>query len=219
MIRLSSIRKIYGTENRPVLNDIDLFIREGEACAITGQSGSGKSSLLSIIGLLDQPTAGSYYLNGVDTSTWSAAKRAHIRSGVIGFVFQAFHLLPRLSVFDNVALPLQYLPDGGQAARDQVVPLLEQLGLKHYLQARPSQLSGGQQQRVAIARALVCNPQIILADEPTGNLDSTNAHDVMQLLLALNRTHGTTLVTITHDPAIAHRFPRCISLQDGRILQ
>lgn len=219
MIRLNNIQKKYGPANHPALQDIDLTIAPGEAVAITGQSGSGKSSLLSIIGLLDQPTSGTYRLNGSDTSAWSPVTRARARNGMIGFVFQAFNLLPRLSVLENVALPLQYLPDGGEAERAGIISLLGQLGLSKYIHEYPSRLSGGQQQRVAIARALACAPPIILADEPTGNLDSANAHEVMELLLDLNRTRGATLLTITHDPAVARRFPSRVVLRDGRIQQ
>ncbi|GKW16961.1 ABC transporter ATP-binding protein [Pectobacterium carotovorum subsp. carotovorum] len=206
-----------GASSQAVLHNISLSIPAGQSCAIVGASGSGKSTLLNIIGLLDQPVSGRLLLAGQDMSQASADERAIVRNQVIGFVFQSFNLLPRLDALDNVALPLLYRGVSRQAARQAAQLQLARVGLAERTHHRPADLSGGQRQRVAIARALVGEPVLLLADEPTGNLDSQTADDIIALLLALNREQGTTLVMVTHDEGMAGRMARRIQVQDGRI--
>ncbi|WEF11590.1 ABC transporter ATP-binding protein [Pectobacterium actinidiae] len=206
-----------GASSQAVLHNISLSIPAGQSCAIVGASGSGKSTLLNIIGLLDQPVSGRLLLAGQDMSQASADERAIVRNQVIGFVFQSFNLLPRLDALDNVALPLLYRGVSRQAARQAAQLQLARVGLAERTHHRPADLSGGQRQRVAIARALVGEPALLLADEPTGNLDSQTADEVIALLLALNREQGTTLVMVTHDEGMAGRMARRIQVQDGRI--
>ncbi|MGQ5290687.1 ABC transporter ATP-binding protein [Pectobacterium actinidiae] len=206
-----------GASSQAVLHNISLSIPAGQSCAIVGASGSGKSTLLNIIGLLDQPVSGRLLLAGQDMSQASADERAIVRNQVIGFVFQSFNLLPRLDALDNVALPLLYRGVSRQAARHAAQLQLARVGLAERTRHRPADLSGGQRQRVAIARALVGEPALLLADEPTGNLDSQTADDIIALLLALNREQGTTLVMVTHDEGMAGRMARRIQVQDGRI--
>ncbi|MDF0730680.1 ABC transporter ATP-binding protein [Pseudomonas entomophila] len=200
-----------------VLADVSLSIPSGQTCAITGPSGAGKSTLLNLIGLLDQPCQGRLLLDGRDMTGASAAQRAVMRNGCLGFVFQGFNLLPRLSALDNVALPLCYRGVDPAEARRAARHQLAAVGLEARQAQRPAELSGGQRQRVAIARALVTAPRLLLADEPTGNLDGATAADILQLLQRLNREQGVTVVMVTHDPAMARRMDRRIQVRDGRV--
>lgn len=220
MIRMEGLGySLPGPQGRlTLLDSINLAIHPGEVCAMTGASGSGKTTLLSLMGLLDQPVTGQYWLDGQATGRLGPDQAAAIRNRLIGFVFQAFHLLPRLSALDNVALPLLYRGLPRARRLDQACAALELVGLAGRATDRPAELSGGQCQRVAIARALVGQPRLLLADEPTGNLDSITAHEIMDLLLSLNARLGLTLVIVTHDPALAARCCRQITLQDGRII-
>lgn len=206
-----------GPSRRTILHEISLAIPCGQSCAIVGTSGSGKSTLLNIIGLLDNPTAGRVFIAGKEMSCTSPEVRAIARNHIIGFVFQSFNLLPRLNALDNVALPLLYRGVPRYLARQSAQIQLSRVGLANYSHHRPAELSGGQRQRVAIARALVGEPELLLADEPTGNLDSKSAEDIIELLLTLNRDSGTTLVLVTHDKSIAARMARCIEVHDGSI--
>lgn len=219
LLRLRRVSKTYrnGGAEVPVLKEISLSVYAGEMCSIMGSSGSGKSTLMNIIGLLDKPTTGTVIFGESDLSQASSNMLADIRNDKIGFVFQAFHLLPRLSAIDNVALPLMYRGISRAAARIEAEARLEEVGLAHRRSHRPEELSGGQRQRVAIARALVGRPSILLADEPTGNLDSQAAQDIMDLLVFLNESVKMTVVVITHDPLISARCPRRIVIQDGRL--
>ncbi|WP_026145611.1 ABC transporter ATP-binding protein [Pseudomonas asplenii] len=217
LISLQGIGKTYRLAEQPltILKDVSLSIEAGESCAILGASGSGKSTLLNILGLLDLPSSGHYHFAGHDIFRASPDQLAAIRNRQIGFVFQSFNLLPRLDAVDNVALPLSYrgVPRGESLARARA--MLEQVGLGERAHHRPADLSGGQRQRVAIARALVGEPSVILADEPTGNLDSGTAQEIMDLLLELNRVRQVTLIIVTHDPHIAERLQRQIRVQNG----
>ncbi len=202
----------------PALRGVSLTIHPGEYIAITGPSGSGKSTLMHLLGGLDRPTSGRLLLGGRDATTLSAAELARLRNEVIGFVFQSFHLLARTSARDNVALPLIYRGLRRAQRRRQAEEMLESVGLAHRLQHRPNQLSGGEQQRVAIARALVTGPSVLLADEPTGNLDTRTGESVLDLLEELNAERGVALAVVTHDSAIAARARRRIAMRDGLIL-
>lgn len=216
---LDSINKIYHSANNlpfQALNNISLKIKKGEFIAIVGPSGSGKSTLMNILGLLDQPTSGSYELDGCHISQLSQNTLSKLRNQKIGFVFQNFNLLQRASALHNVALPLIYSGVSRTERNDQAKKVLEQVGLSDKLFSYPNQLSGGQQQRVAIARALVTDPEIILADEPTGNLDTRTGTEIMRLFKSLNR-HGKTVIVITHSPEIARISDRIIKLKDGQI--
>jgi len=203
VIEIQDVRKIYqmGELQVPALNGVSLQIQQGEMVAITGPSGSGKSTLMNIIGCLDTPTNGSYILDGVNVSKMSDDEQANVRNKKIGFVFQTFNLLPRTPALDQVELPMVYagVPDRTQRAR----AALESVGLGDRMHHRPNEMSGGQQQRVAIARALVNNPSIILADEPTGNLDSKSGAEIMSIFKLLHREHGLTIILVTHDPNVA----------------
>lgn len=221
MIQLEHITHQYvtGASTQAVLHDVSLSIPAGQSCALVGASGSGKSTLLNMIGLLDEPTHGRVFLNGEDLSGASSDRRAMMRNQTIGFVFQSFNLLPRLDALDNVALPLLYRGLPRQAARDAAWIQLKQVGLELHCHHLPADLSGGQRQRVAIARALIGQPALLLADEPTGNLDSNTADDIMALLLTLNQQHHTTLIVVTHDNTIARRMARCLQMRDGRVYE
>jgi len=221
LIRLRDICQSYTMAGQPlaVLDKASMTIKRGESCAIVGASGSGKSTLLNILGLLDQPASGRILLNGHDMTRASSDKRAGFRNRLIGFVFQSYNLLPRLNALDNVALPLLYRGYPRAQAMQRARAQLERFGLDSRGSHRPAELSGGQRQRVAIARALVGDPALILADEPTGNLDSTAASDVMDILLRLNQEEGVTLVMVTHDNSLAQKLGRCLRVQDGKIIE
>jgi putative ABC transport system ATP-binding protein len=207
-----------GTEEVHALRGISLNVMPGEFIALMGTSGSGKSTLMQLLGCLDTPTAGRYWLEGIDVSKLANDERAQVRNQRIGFIFQTFNLLPRLSALDNVMLPLMYRGRvDHKASRLRSLAALKSVGLAHRVGHRPSELSGGQRQRVAIARALVANPAILLADEPTGNVDSTTAEEIMRLLIALHRA-GRTIILVTHDPQIASYSERIIHMRDGQIV-
>jgi putative ABC transport system ATP-binding protein len=219
MIELRNIRKIYqlGDEEVHALDGVSLTIEEHEFVAIIGASGSGKSTLMNIIGCLDTADEGSYMIDGQEASDLSEREQSILRNRKIGFIFQQFNLLPKLSAAENVELPLIYQGVASSERKVRVQEALEKVGLEHRMHHRPNQLSGGQQQRVAVARALVTRPSLILADEPTGNLDSRSTEDIMNLLRELH-AQGNTLVLITHDNEIAARAPRRVRLMDGRII-
>ncbi|MEU1684653.1 ABC transporter ATP-binding protein [Micromonospora sp. NPDC005707] len=201
----------------PALRGVSLTIGQGEYVAVIGPSGSGKSTLMHLLGGLDRPTGGRLVIGGRDVATLTAPELATLRNETIGFVFQAFHLLPRTSAVDNVALPLVYRGVGARQRRERAAAMLGRVGLGHRLGHRPNQLSGGEQQRVAIARALVTDPAVLLADEPTGNLDSATGEAVLELLEQLNAESGVALVMVTHDPEVAARARRRIAVRDGLI--
>ena len=217
LISLQGIGKRYqlAGQELSILNDVCLSIASGDSCGILGASGSGKSTLLNILGLLDLPNCGQYHFAGHDIFNATPDELAVIRNQQIGFVFQCFNLLPRLSALDNVALPLSYRGVSRHESVEHAQRMLAQVGLAERAHHRPADLSGGQRQRVAIARALVGNPSVILADEPTGNLDSTTAQEIMDLLLNLNREQQVTLIIVTHDPHIADRLERKILVRNG----
>jgi len=219
MLRLSGVSKIHtaGEVRTTALDRIDLEIAAGEYVAITGPSGCGKSTLLSVLGLLDVPTSGEYWFEGRDVAGWSETQLNALRRGKIGFIFQSFNLIEELSVFENVELALEYTGTPAAERRRRVRDMLERLDVAHRAGHRPSQLSGGQQQRVAIARALVAGPALLLADEPTGNLDTAHGNDVMRLLRNIN-AEGTTVVMVTHSPAHAAQASRTLRLLDGRVV-
>ena len=219
LIELKDVYKIYpmGDETVHALDGVSLSIDQGEFVAIVGSSGSGKSTAMNIIGCLDVPTSGSYHLGGVDVSTLDDDQQAEIRNKMLGFIFQQYNLIPKLSVLENVELPLLYAGVPAEERRDRAIRSLERVGLADKWKHLPSQLSGGQQQRVSIARALAGSPSVILADEPTGALDSRTGREVLSFLKQLNR-EGDTVVLITHDNSIAVRADRIIRLQDGRII-
>jgi len=219
LVALSNVRRVYGAGEAAVaaLAGVDLTVASGEFVALMGPSGSGKSTCMNVIGSLDTPTAGSYRLAGVEVTRLDADGRALLRRYVIGFVFQGFHLLPRLTALENVELPLLYQGVAKRERRARARAALQEVGLAGREHHRPSELSGGQQQRVAIARAIVTRPQLLLADEPTGNLDSARSHEIMRLLDALNRTTGVTIVMVTHEPEMAEYAQRIVHFRDGRI--
>jgi putative ABC transport system ATP-binding protein len=219
LIELTNVEKIYdtGEVKVPALCGVSLAIRSGEFVSIMGASGSGKSTLMNIIGCLDRPTSGRYEFDGQDTSQLSRTQLAHIRNQKLGFVFQGFNLLKRHSALDNVAMPLVYAGVGAWKRRERALAMLQLVGLANRAQHMPNQLSGGQQQRVAIARALVNRPQILLADEPTGNLDSRTGAEILAEFSRFNRELGQTIVLVTHDPALAAHAARQITVHDGLI--
>ncbi len=218
LLELQDVTKTYqlGDVAVPALRGVSLAIEEGEFVAIMGASGSGKSTLMNVIGCLDRPTAGRYLLAGEDVSGLSRSRRAEVRNRVLGFVFQSFNLLPRTSAVENVELPLLYAGTRGKERRQRALAALGQVGLAERALHHPNQLSGGQQQRVAIARALVCRPRVLLADEPTGNLDSRTSLEVMALLQSLGRS-GLTVVLVTHEPDIALHAKRVVTMKDGLV--
>ncbi len=219
MIKMQGIRKIYRTEHveTHALDSFDLDVQPGEFIAIMGPSGSGKTTLLNLTGLLDGFDHGSYILDGEDVTTLSDRQMSRIRNLKIGFIFQTFNLIPDLNVFDNVDVPLRYRGLPAKRRRAAIEEALSTVGLRSRSKHLPSQLSGGQQQRVAVARAIVGRPKLILADEPTGNLDSAMANDIMDLLEDINE-NGTTVMMVTHDPDLAHRAARQIHLLDGSLI-
>ena len=220
MINITSLEKYYRTEEveTVALNKLSLNVKEGEFVAIMGPSGCGKSTLLNILGLLDDPDGGSYVFNGTEVAKYNERKRADLRKRNIGFVFQSFNLIDELTVFENVELPLIYTGIKAPERKKRVEEVLDKMQIMHRRNHYPQQLSGGQQQRVAVARAVVNNPKLILADEPTGNLDSSNGNDVMQLLTDLNE-QGTTIIMVTHEPDIANWANRQIVMRDGLVFK
>jgi putative ABC transport system ATP-binding protein len=219
MIRTNSLKKIYLTEEveTTALNDVNIEIKKGEFVSIMGPSGCGKSTLLNVLGLLDNPTDGEYYFLDNEVSKFNERKRAGLRKENIGFVFQSFNLIDELTVFENVELPLLYLKYSAGERKKRVNEVLEQMNIMHRANHFPQQLSGGQQQRVAVSRAIVGKPKIILADEPTGNLDSTHGDEVMNILTELNEA-GTTIAMVTHSPTYAEYGNRIVHLFDGHIV-
>jgi putative ABC transport system ATP-binding protein len=219
MMELSGICREYvvGAETVHALDHVDLRIGAGEYVSIMGPSGSGKSTLLNVLGLLDRPTSGSYRLQGEDVSSLDDNSLAAYRQQHIGFIFQFFHLIPRLTALENVELPLVLSGAAPRARRERAAKILESVGLKARLDHRPDQLSGGERQRVAIGRAIVMEPSFLLADEPTGNLDSRSGGEIMEILEQLNRS-GISVLIVTHDPAIGSRAKRHLSLRDGKVV-
>ncbi|MCH7515483.1 MAG: ABC transporter ATP-binding protein [Bacteroidetes bacterium] len=219
MLKIKNLTKLYTTDEveTTALNEITLEIQEGEFVAVMGPSGCGKSTLLNILGLLDNFSEGEYFFGEHEVSKYSERQRARLRKGSIGFVFQSFNLIDELTVFENVELPLLYLKVPSSDRKKRVEEVLERMNIMHRRNHFPQQLSGGQQQRVAVARAIVAKPRLILADEPTGNLDSTNGEEVMKLLSQLNE-EGTTIVMVTHSPYDANYAHRIVNLFDGKIV-
>ncbi|HAP17834.1 MAG TPA: phosphonate ABC transporter ATP-binding protein [Butyricimonas virosa] len=219
MIRIEHLSKVFRTEEveTTALNDVSLHVKQGEFVAIMGPSGCGKSTLLNIIGLLDNPTSGNYYFNGQEVGHLKEKQRTQVRKGNIGFVFQSFNLIDELNVYENVELPLIYLKKKASEKKELVTSILDRMNISHRVKHFPQQLSGGQQQRVAIARAVVAGPKLILADEPTGNLDSKNGAEVMNLLTELNQ-EGTTIVMVTHSQHDASYAHRVVHHFDGQIV-
>lgn len=219
VIRLEHIFKTYGSGDTEVhaLRDVNLTVTVGEYCSIMGPSGSGKSTAMNVIGCLDRPTSGSYYLDGVDVAHLADVELAHIRNRKIGFVFQQFHLLPQLSALENVMLPMVYAGVPNKERKERAADALTRVGLAKRLNNRPNQLSGGQQQRVAIARAIVNRPVLLLADEPTGALDSHTTQEVLNIFGELNAS-GITVVMVTHEPEVARQTRRIVWFRDGEVL-
>lgn len=219
MIKTKNLKKLYTTEEveTTALNNVNLEIRDGEFVAIMGPSGCGKSTLLNLLGLLDNPSEGEYHFNGTEVSRLSERHRTNLRKGNIGFVFQSFNLIDELTVYENIELPLLYLKVTATQRKERVNEVLEYMKIMHRKNHFPQQLSGGQQQRVAVARAIIAKPKLILADEPTGNLDSKHGDEVMNMLSELHQT-GTTIIMVTHSPAYAEYSQRTIHLFDGHIV-
>lgn len=218
LIRIEDMTKVYNPGENEVraLDHISLEVQEGEFVAIIGQSGSGKSTLMNMLGCLDVPTSGEYYLNGTDVSTMADNDLSTVRNNEIGFIFQGFNLIPNLDALDNVALPLIYRGVDKKKRRKMAKDALGMVGLENRIKHKPSEMSGGQQQRVAIARAIAAKPPVILADEPTGNLDSASSKDILNILQELHK-NGRTIVLITHDDKIAHQAKRIVRIMDGKI--
>jgi len=218
MIKLNNVSKVYRTDTieTTALHHLDLEINKGEFISIMGPSGCGKSTLLNIVGLLDEPTEGSIMIDGSTISEYNTKSTAKFRNEKLGFIFQSFHLIPDLSVLDNVELPLLYRNIPAKQRREMALEALESVNLKNRVSHYPSQLSGGQKQRVAIARAIVGKPSVLLADEPTGNLDSVMGNEVMSILLRLNEEFDTTIVMVTHDENMAHKTHKLLRLFDGK---
>ena len=221
IIELRGVSKVYGTGQAQVhaLRGIDLSIDAGDFVAVMGPSGSGKSTCMNILGCLDSPTSGSYRFDGVEVGGLSRDQRARLRRNYLGFVFQGFNLLGRSTALENVELPLVYRGLSSAQRRARALATLAQVGLDKWARHRPNELSGGQQQRVAIARAIVTRPEVLLADEPTGNLDSEKGREIMELLRSLNREEGLTVVIVTHDTGLARWANRAVRFLDGRIVQ
>lgn len=219
MIKTNELMKVYRTDEveTTALNKVNLDVKEGEFVAIMGPSGCGKSTLLNILGLLDNPTEGTYEFMGEEVARYKERNRTNLRKGNIGFIFQSFNLIDELTVWENVELPLLYLKMSSSVRKKKVEAVLDRMKIMHRKRHFPQQLSGGQQQRVAVARAVVTNPRLILADEPTGNLDSANGEEVMDLLSQLNE-EGTTIIMVTHSPSDAEYSHRTIQLFDGHIV-
>ena len=220
LIELKDVYKIYpmGDEEVHALDGVSLTIDRGEFVAVVGSSGSGKSTAMNIIGCLDVPTSGTYHLGGVDVSTMNDDQQAEIRNRMLGFIFQQYNLIPKLTVQENVELPLLYAGVPGEERHERAIRALERVGLSSRIKHRPSEMSGGQQQRVAIARAISTHPPIIMADEPTGALDSHTGKEVLGFLQQLNK-EGSTVILITHDNGIAATARRCVRLADGKIVE
>jgi putative ABC transport system ATP-binding protein len=219
MIKLENIYKTYGSGEIEVhaLSGVNLDIAEGEYCAIMGSSGSGKSTMMNILGCLDRPTSGNYYLNGKNVASFPSKQLAKVRNLQIGFIFQQFHLLPQLSALENVILPMIYADISPVEQKKRAISALTKVGLKHRLNNKPNQLSGGQQQRVAIARSIVNNPLILLADEPTGALDSETTKEIMEIFRQLNE-ENMTIILVTHEHDVAEETKRIINFADGKII-
>lgn len=221
VIELKNITKDYrmGENIIHVLRGVSLNIEEGELLAIMGPSGSGKSTMMNTIGLLDKPTSGEYWLKGKEVSSLSSDELANLRNHTIGFIFQAFFLLPKLTALQNVSMPMSYRSEKSDDVKKRALECLDKVGIKHLANHKPSEMSGGQQQRVAIARAIVGHPSIILADEPTGALDTKTSEEVMAMLIDINKKAGTTVIIITHDPEVAEQCQRTVHIRDGLIAE
>lgn len=221
LIRLEGVTRVYrnGDVEVPVLRGIDLSIEAGEYVAIMGRSGAGKSTLMNVLGCMDRPTGGKYWLDGHDVGALDDDALSRVRGKTIGFVFQAFHLLKGLTIVENVELPMEYQGVPASQRRARAEELLRRVGLGHRLEHHPQKLSGGERQRVAIARALSNQPRLLLADEPTGNLDSAAQKNILALFEELRRETGVTLVIVTHDPALGEAAERCVIVSDGKVLE
>ncbi|MEO0092467.1 MAG: ABC transporter ATP-binding protein [candidate division WOR-3 bacterium] len=220
MVEVKSLYKNYqiGKIIFPALRGIDLVINDGEFTAMAGPSGSGKTTLLNIIGCLDTPTKGEVFINGIGVTKLSAKQIIELRKREIGFVFQTFNLIPVLTAFENVEMPLLILNKSAKDRKERALSILKEVGLEDYINRKPNEMSGGQQQRIAIARALVKNPSLVLADEPTANLDSATAQDILRLMRELNKSHKTTFLFSTHDPMVMEYGERVIRLRDGKVV-
>ena len=219
MIKTSNLMKVYRTDEVETLalNNVNIHVETGEFVAVMGPSGCGKSTLLNVIGLLDNPTEGEYFFNGTEVAKYKERQRTNMRKSNVGFIFQSFNLIDELTVYENVELPLLYLKMPASERKARVNEVLDRMKIAHRAKHFPQQLSGGQQQRVAVARAVITNPKLILADEPTGNLDSANGEEVMDMLTQLNEA-GTTIIMVTHSPTDAEYAHRIIQLFDGHIV-